>query len=112
VAVLRDPAGPVAQLSLDYLSRRYRRGIEVVGTDATVRLDWARQVIELEDAAGVAVEPADTPLAESYRVQARVFLDWIAGDAAPPVDGATGAASVRLADRIRAACSAPVPTPA
>jgi predicted dehydrogenase len=102
-AVLRSPEGPVAEVSLDYLSRRYRRGIEVVGDDATLRLDWARHVMEIEDAGGIESHDALEDLADSYERQARSFLDWVAGRAEPPVDGPTGAASVRLADAIVAA---------
>lgn len=103
VALLRHPSGVAATVSLDYLSRRYRRGIEVVGERATVRLDWARAVIEVEDAAGVTVEPATAPVAASYALQAARFLACVAGAAEPPVDAETGAASVRLAEQIRAA---------
>jgi predicted dehydrogenase len=104
-ALLRHADGRTAEVSLDYLSRAYRRGIEVVGTQATVRLDWSRQVIEVEDGAGVRAEPATTPLAESYEAQARWFLDVVAGGIDPPVDFERGAASLRLADRIRAAAT-------
>jgi predicted dehydrogenase len=103
VALFRHPGGPVAEVSLDYLSRRYRRGMEVIGERATLRLDWARSVIEVEDADGIAIEAAVAPVARSYERQAERFLDWMGGDSAPPVDGATGAASVRLADHIRIA---------
>jgi predicted dehydrogenase len=100
-AVLRHSAGAVVNLSLDYLSRRYRRGVEVIGANATARLDWARGVIEVEDAGGVESLVADTPVADSYRKQAQHFLRFVAGDAVPPVDAAEGARSVRLADAIR-----------
>jgi predicted dehydrogenase len=100
-AVLRHTTGAVVSLSLDYLSRRYRRGVEVIGTEATARLDWARGVIEVEDANGVESFPGDMPVAESYRRQAEHFLRFVAGDAIPPVDAAEGARSVRLAAAIR-----------
>ena len=58
-AVLRHSSGVAAEVSLDYLSRRYRRGIEVVGDAATVRLDWARSVLEIEDGDGIEVQAAD-----------------------------------------------------
>ena len=102
-AVLRHATGVPVDVSLDYLSRRYRRGIEVVGDVATIRLDWARRVIEIEDADDVVVEPARDPVDRSYEVQARRFLAVARGEAAPLVDARTGAQSVRLADRIRAA---------
>jgi predicted dehydrogenase len=88
-------------VSLDYLSRRYRRGVEIIGADATARLDWARNVLEVEDERGVESNPADTPVAVSYRKQAEHFLRFLNGDAAAPVDAAEGARSVRLAAAIR-----------
>ena len=100
-AVLRHDTGAVVDLTLDYLSRRYRRGVEVVGADATVRLDWARAVIEVEDAAGVECVAADVPVSESYAKQADHFLRFVAGDVTPPVDAIEGARSVRLAAAIR-----------
>ncbi len=105
-AVLRHPSGVVAEVSLDYLSRRYRRGIEVIGDRATVRLDWARSVLEIEDGDGIEVHAAEEPVAASYAHQAARFLAFVTGDAEPPVDGATAAASVVLAEAIRASGSA------
>ncbi len=100
-ALLRHDDGLVAELSLDYLSRAYRRGIEVIGDRATVRLDWARAVVEVEDGAGVRAEPADIPVAQSYRRQAECFVGFVQGAGEPPVDLELGLASLRLADRIR-----------
>lgn len=101
--VLCTPAGAPVELSLDYLSRRYRRGIEVVGSAATVRLDWARSVLEIEDGDGMTSEDASIPVEASYERQADRFLEWIRNGVAPPVVGREGAASVVLADQIRAA---------
>ena len=102
-ALFRREDGVSAELALDYLSRQYRRGIAVVGPDATIRLDWARQVIELEGPDKTFSEPADTPVMASYERQADRFLSWITDGVAPPVDGETGAASVRDVDAVRAA---------
>lgn len=104
-ALLRTSDGVPVEVALDYRSRRYRRGIEVIGDEATIRLDWSRQVVEIEDADGVVTEAADTPVARSYTRQAERFLAWLRGEAAPPVDAATGAASVSLAERIRSSAS-------
>ena len=104
VAVLRHDHA-VVEIALDYLSRRYRRGVEVVGTDATVRFDWARQVLEVEDAEQLTSEPDATPVARSYELEAEHFLAFVAGDAAPSVDGPTAAASILLADAIRQAAT-------
>lgn len=105
VAVLHHSDGAVVTVSLDYLSRRYRRGIEVVGTDATARFDWARQVLEVEDAGRVTTETHTTPVARSYELETEAFLAFVSGRAGPAVDGLTGAASIVLADAIRQAAT-------
>ena len=100
-AVLEHEDGAAVSIELDYVSRRYRRGIEAIGTRATARLDWARHVLEIEDATGVEVEPADTPLDKSYERQDAQFVAWVAGGGPLPVDAATGAAAVAIARAIR-----------
>lgn len=100
-ASLRHDSGVLVNISLDYLSRRYRRGIEIVGSDATARLDWARAGIEIEDADQVVVENATVPVDRSYEREASRFLEFIKRGIRPPVDAETGAASVRLAQAIR-----------
>jgi predicted dehydrogenase len=105
-AVLRSEDGIPALLSLDYVSRRYRRGLEIVGEDATLRLDWARGALEVEDATGVAVEEANESVEDSYRREAHAFLDLVTGRAGPVVSAAEGAASVRLVAAIEEAARA------
>jgi len=100
-ALLRHSTGVVADVSLDYLSRRYRRGVEVIGDRATVRLDWARGVIEVEDGAHVEVEPIVSSVDRSYELEAAHFLAFVRDGVPPLVDGTTGAASLELARRIR-----------
>jgi predicted dehydrogenase len=100
--VLRTADFPV-EISLDYLSRRYRRGIEVIGESATVRLDWARGVLEVEDERTVDVQDANVDVERSYERQADRFVAWVRDGTPPPVDGHVGAGSVVLADRIRVA---------
>lgn len=102
-AVLRHRSGVPAEVSLDYLARRYRRGIEVIGTEATGTLDWATATIEVADAGDrertdVVLDPA-----AAYRAEAERFLAFVARSQPPPVGGAEGLASVVLVDRIRAA---------
>lgn len=99
-ALLRHRNGWVAHVGLDYLSRRYRRGVEVVGTEGTARYDWARGVLEVDHAAGSAVEPIDPPLDTAYEQEAEAFLAFVGGTDVPPVDGAGGLASLDLARRI------------
>jgi predicted dehydrogenase len=102
-ALLRHTGGAVADVSLDYLSRRYRRGVEIVGDEATLRLDWARGVIEIEDRARVDAGSIDVSVDASYVREAAHFLAFVRDGVPPPVDGTTGAASLELARRIRAA---------
>lgn len=101
-AVLRHRTGAAITIQLDYLSRAYRRGVEVIGTDGTIRLDWARAVIEREDGAGRRSHAAREPVDTSYRLEMAAFLRWIDGEGTMPVDFAEGARSLRLADAIRA----------
>jgi predicted dehydrogenase len=101
VALLRSADGLPAVVTLDAVSRRYRRGLEVVGDDATVRLDWARRVIEIEDAAGVTVEEATESIDVSYRREAEAFLAFVRGTAGAAVPVEEAAVSVRLCARIR-----------
>jgi len=104
-ALLRHDGGALADVSLDYLSRRYRRGVEIIGDKATIRLDWARQVIEVEDGQAIRSESATTPVLNSYERQAERFLAFLRGEAEPPVDAAEGARSIHLADAIRRAAA-------
>lgn len=108
VAVLRSGGGLPAVVSLDSVSRRYRRGLELVGDRATLRLDWAAGTIETEDPDGVVVEDASVPVEESYRREAQAFLDFVAGRGGPFVTAEEAAVTLRLCLAIRAAArSAP-----
>jgi predicted dehydrogenase len=103
IAVLLHEQGVAIEVALDYLSRRYRRGIEIVGDRATARFDWARSVLEVEDFYGLHRDTFSIPVARSYELEAEHFLAVMDGQSDPAVDAATGAASVRLADAIRRA---------
>jgi predicted dehydrogenase len=103
VKALLEHGGIPIELSLDYLSRAYRRGIEVIGDRATVRLDWSRRVLEIENADEVITEQVEDSLDRSYERQADAFLEFVRGGPPLPVDARTAAASLRLADAIRCA---------
>jgi predicted dehydrogenase len=104
-ALLSHSSGAIVDLSLDMVSRRYRRGIEVVGSDATIRFDWSTAELTIESESELVREQIDSPVLVSYERQAVRFLEWLAGAKPPTVDGPTGAASVQLADRIRTAAA-------
>jgi predicted dehydrogenase len=106
-AVLRHMDGAVVDVELDYLSRQYRRGVEVIGSEATLRLDWAHEELVIETGERRETTSTASPIDRSYEREAERFLAFVRGDAIPPVDGTTGAASVRLADQIREAARWP-----
>jgi predicted dehydrogenase len=100
-AQLMTDSGVPVEVSLDYLSRRYRRGIEVIGTDATLRLDWARRTLEIENAVEVTQEPVEWAIDLSYQREARRLLAFADDALKPPVDAISGARSMALAGAIR-----------
>jgi predicted dehydrogenase len=100
-ALLTHPEGVVVDVELDYLSRRYRRGIEVLGEEGSLRLDWAAAQLKLEHDGMAETLAVDVPVDRSYELEAQAFLAFIRGQGVPPVDGPTGAASTRLAEQIR-----------
>ncbi len=101
-ALLRTGDGVPVEVSLDYLSRRYRRGVELIGEDATLRFDWARQEIEIDRSSGTVVIQDKTAVAQSYVLQSACFLEWLRGEGPAGVGGTEALASLRLADEIRA----------
>jgi len=103
VALLTGPRDVPILISLDYLSRTYRRGIEVVGDEGTVRLDWSRRTIEIDRPSGATEEQHPTDAAASYVRQTAHFVQWLADGPAMPVDGRLGLASLALAEAIAVA---------
>jgi predicted dehydrogenase len=104
-AVLLTVRGAPLSLELDYLSRRYRRGIELVCTDATIRYDWATAAVEIEDRTMVNRVPCPEPVDQTYVDEARQFLAFIDGRSTG--DAATGAEallSVTLLEEIEDLC--------
>jgi predicted dehydrogenase len=100
-ALLVHESGAPVEIALDYLSRAYRRGIEVVGSTATLRYDWASERLEREGPDGRASDVVAPDVDRAYADEARAFVAWIAGGPPLPVSGAGSMASLGLADRIR-----------
>ena len=86
-----------------YLAVKYEQLTVTDRLTLPLSLDEVDAVIELEGPDKTHTEVADTPVMASYEAQADRFLSWIADGVAPPVDGETGAASVRYVDAVRAA---------
>jgi hypothetical protein len=99
-AILATPSTAI-ELSLDYLSRTYRRGLDVLGSEGNLHLDWSSQTIEVRTPDHTRVDDVAADIAESYVLEDQCFLDWLGGAGHPPVLAEEGAASVRLADQIR-----------
>jgi predicted dehydrogenase len=100
-ALIRTPENAVITVSLDCLSRRYRRGVEIIGTEQSVRLDWTRRVIEIDRPGGVTTVDADESVEHAYEKQALAFLAWVSGGPEMAVMAGDGAEVVVLADAIR-----------
>ncbi|MDQ1532627.1 MAG: hypothetical protein QOF28_388 [Actinomycetota bacterium] len=101
-ALLVHASGAPVEIALDYLSRAYRRGIEVVGSTATLRYDWVSERLEREGPDGRASDLVAPDVDRAYADEARAFVAWIAGGPPLPVSGTNAMASLGLADRIRA----------
>lgn len=104
-ALLVTAEGIPVTVDLDYLSRRYRRGVEIVGDEATISYDWATNDLRVDRDGGSSVASFDVPVAASYEAEAAAFLALITHGTLPEVTSIDGAESVRLAEAIRQAGS-------
>lgn len=101
-ALLRTPNGVPVTIELDYLSRQYRRGVEVIGDEATIAYDWSTTELTIRDAAGTMTEEFPQPLDDAYVAEMADFLALARTGAHPGTNtGASGLASLRLAETIR-----------
>jgi predicted dehydrogenase len=101
-AILVTHSGVPVSVDLDYLSRRYRRGVEIIGTDATARFDWARAVMEIETAADVRSRPIDTTVDPTYVEAAEQFLSLVGGGPNESATGLDGIRSIELVEAVEA----------
>ena len=78
-------------IDLDYLSRTYRRGMEIIGTEGTARFDWPLSSVTVERPGATDVFDVTDGVAESYIRLAGAFLARVQGDqndvAADGMDG-------------------------
>jgi predicted dehydrogenase len=102
-ARLSQADGATARVHLDYLSSTYQRGVEIIGTRGTARLDWATATLRVDTEGDRRTEPAPTTIDDSYRLEAAHFAGQCAGGALPLVTAAEGAATVALCEAVRAA---------
>jgi predicted dehydrogenase len=89
--MLRSADGVPISIELDYLSRTYRRGFEIIGTEGSARFDWPRQSITVERPGSIVVDDLMDGVDDSYVRLAAAFLAHISGDgdhvAATGLDG-------------------------
>lgn len=103
-ALLRSPAGVPVSIELDYLSRQYRRGVEVIGELANLAYDWSTRELTIRGADGTTTEAFPGPLDDAYVAEIRDFLALVTTGEHPGTNtGADGLVSLRLAESIRAA---------
>ena len=99
--VLVSAAGIPIVIELDYLSRTYRRGIEITGTDATIRFDWPLRSITVERPGSTEVVDLIDGVDESYVRLAAAFLARVRGDRTDvAATGADGRHSVQLVESV------------
>ncbi|MBX7069478.1 MAG: Gfo/Idh/MocA family oxidoreductase [Microthrixaceae bacterium] len=102
-AVLRTAAGVPVTIELDYLARQYRRGVEVIGSEATVGYDWSTKEVTVRSSVGTTTEVFHDPLDDAYVAEMASFLGLVASGVHPGVNGGGSAVpSLVLADAIRA----------
>lgn len=126
-ALLTTKDGATVSLGLDEISPVYRRGFEIVGTEAVVRYDWTEETFHLLSRAdgGTRAPTSDVshdqerlpPDVEgSYLAELRHFLDCLRNGTPPSPGLRDGVAALQLAAAIeRCALSGgetPVPFPA
>jgi predicted dehydrogenase len=100
-ALLVNERGVPVTIELDYLSRQYRRGVEVTGDLGTLSYDWATGAVEVREADCTVSEQFATPVDESYEREAAEFLGFVEGDVAPRTSAAVALRSLELAAAIR-----------
>jgi predicted dehydrogenase len=100
-AVLETTDGTPVSIDLDYLSRTYRRGIEIVGTEGTARFDWPLRSVTVERPGASEVFDVTDGVDESYVRLARAFLARVRGDRdVTAADGTAGHNAARLVELI------------
>jgi predicted dehydrogenase/RimJ/RimL family protein N-acetyltransferase len=86
--------GAQATVTLDYLDREYHRGCRIVGSEATLRWDWAAEEVTVTDGAGRrTAHAAPNDVDATYRDELAQFVAAVR-DGGPPATDATAARRV------------------
>jgi len=108
-ALLATDTGAPVSIELDYLSRQYRRGVEITGDAATLSYDWATGLLEVREPNRTVSERFTTPVARSYEREMAEFLGVIEGEVAPRTPASVAFESLALAGAIRELATAGAP---
>ena len=99
--VLETAVGIPVSIDLDYLSRTYRRGMEIIGTEGTAGFDWPLRSVSVERPGTTDIFDVTDGVDESYIRLAEAFLARIRGERNDvAADGMDGRHAVQLAESI------------
>ncbi len=98
---LRLDSGALAQVHLDYLQRRYRRNLQVIGEAGVIVWDFPTHTVrvhgaEPRDEEAFRVEDGDSN--DMYLEEVRHFIRCLEGRESPLVDGEEALRSIRLVE--------------
>jgi predicted dehydrogenase len=102
-AILRLRGGAIVEVHVDYLQRHRASRCEVVGTEGNLAWDSDERTLRwrrVEDEEW-NVEPIHCETNEMYVAELCEFIDCVASNRPPALDGSEGRATLALADAIR-----------
>jgi predicted dehydrogenase/RimJ/RimL family protein N-acetyltransferase len=95
-------SGAIAEVSVDYLDRRYARGCRIVGSERTLRWSWEDERVDLHGPDGeLARVPAGNDVDATYRLELERFLEALRADAPAPVPAAEAQRTLAVIDAAR-----------
>jgi predicted dehydrogenase len=100
-ALLVAESGVPVSVELDYLSRQYRRGVEITGEAGTLIYDWATGLVEVREPGRTVSERFTNPVADSYQREMAEFLGVVDGELMPTTPASVAFESLALAGAIR-----------
>jgi predicted dehydrogenase len=102
-AVVRLASGPQVEVHVDYLQRHARNRIEVIGSEGNLAWDFHRQAVRWRRAGERrwTEERVRTEVNEMYLAELCEFVDCVASERRPALDGAEGRATLALAAAVR-----------
>jgi len=100
-AIFRLSGGAIVEVHVDYLQRHRASRCEVVGTEGNLILDAANLRWRRAEDDEWNVEPIHCETNEMYVAELCEFVDCVASNRPPALDGNEGRATLALADAVR-----------